>query len=264
MTLSLVAPVALMPTRDAVSPAVPPISAHGTEEKNSSPKEGTVIMNQTTIRRAMLIAMWAVAGTAAILSYSGIQTLALQAGFPPVLSWLLPLTIDGLVLAGALTVLDAESRNLPKAFGWVLTLTAIATSVAANVATAEGWVAMVTHAIPPIFLALCLEAWLHTLRSGVRIELQAAQQAEEAAAEESRIEAEALAAEEAALAKARAAAERALAKAEKATARKQPKVPPLNIPELQELRDGGLSYQKIADARGLSKSRVMRALGAAV
>lgn len=263
MALTMLAPVALMPTCDADFGPVPHASAHGMQ--NTTPKEGTAIMNQKTIRRAMLIAMWAVAGTAAILSYSGIQTLALQAGFHPMLSWLLPLTVDGLVLAGSLTVLDAESRNLPKTFGWFLTITAIATSVAANVATAEGWVSMVTHAIPPVFLALCLEAWLHTLRSSVRIEQQIAQQEEAAAAEEARVEAEALAEEEAAQAKARAAAERAVARAEKATTSKQPKrskVPPVDVTELQELRDGGLSFQKIADAKGLNKSRVMRALKA--
>lgn len=263
MTLTLVAPAALMPTRDAVSPAVMPDSAHGKEEYTTSPKEGTAIMNQKTIRRSMLVAMIAVAGTAAILSYSGIQTLALQAGFPPVLSWLLPLTIDGLVLAGALVVLDAESRNLPsKAFGWFLTITAIATSVAANVATAEGWVAMVTHAVPPVFLALTLEGWLHVLRSSVKLEQQAAHQAEEVAAEEAMVEAETLALEEAALEKARLSAERAVARAEKATASKRPKVPPVDVAALQELRDGGLSFQKIADATGSNKSRVMRALKA--
>jgi signal transduction histidine kinase len=220
-------------------------------------------MNPKLIRRAMLTAIWAVAGSAAILSYSGIRALGLAAGFHPILSWLLPICVDGLVLAGALVVLDAEARHLPKAFGWVLTLIGVAASTLANVASADGWIAMATHAAPPLFLALTLEAWLHTLRSGVRIEQQVAQQAEEEAAEEARVEAEALAEEEAAQEKARLAAERALAKAEKATASKRPKVPAFSVPELQELRDGGLSYQRIADAKGLSKSRVMRALGAA-
>lgn len=262
MALTMVTPGALMPGLRNDAGPVSHVSAHGKEEK-TSPKEGTVIMNPKLIRRAMLTAIWAVAGSAAILSYSGIRQLGLAAGFHPTLSWLLPICVDGLVLAGALVVLDAEARNLPKAFGWVLTLIGVAASTLANVATAEGWIAMATHAAPPLFLALTLEAWLHTLRSGVRIEQQVAQQAEEAAEEEARVKAEALAAEEEALEKALAAEERARARAEKGTVSKRPKVPEFSVEELQGLRTQGLSYQRIADAKGLSKSRVMRALGAA-
>lgn len=83
MALTMEVSGALMKTHGVIASAVSPASSHG-KEKTSL--KGTVIMNPNISRRAMLTAIWATAGSAAILSYSGIRALGLEAGFHPILS----------------------------------------------------------------------------------------------------------------------------------------------------------------------------------
>lgn len=82
----------------------------------------------------------------------------------------MPICLDGLVQVGSITILDAELRGLSKRFGWIITLTVEAASVAAKVATVAtlGLTAQIVHAAPPVVLALALEAWLSTMRGDVR------------------------------------------------------------------------------------------------
>lgn len=212
-------------------------------------------MKATTIRRAMLAVVWTVATTSAILSYAGIRQVGVTAGFGPVLSWLLPICIDGLVLAGALVVLDAEAKQTGKAFGWVLTLTGVLASIAANVATADGPVGIAAHAAPPAILALTLEAWLHTMRSGVR-----AQQAEDIVGTEPGAEP---------ASPATAAPPRHPSSPVKAAQKTDTPAVLVTEAEVAALRAEGLSYQLIADTLSLekgssvSKATVMRRAKAA-
>lgn len=74
-------------------------------------------MKQSTIRRAMLIALWTVVISSFVLSFAGVRELGVQAGYHPILAALLPLCLDGLVLAGSATILDAEMRSLSKKIG---------------------------------------------------------------------------------------------------------------------------------------------------
>lgn len=146
-------------------------------------------MKQTTIRLAMLIALWAVVISSFVLSFAGVRELGIQAGYHPILASLLPLCLDGLVLAGSITVLDAEMRCLGKRFGWTITLVGVGASIGANVATAAtlGLVAQVVHAVPPIALALALEAWLSTLRGDVRQQAAIREAEQQAAAKAARV-----------------------------------------------------------------------------
>lgn len=199
-------------------------------------------MNPTIIRRAMLTVVWIVALTAGVLSYAGIRELALLADFSPSLSWLLPIILDGLVVAGALVVLDAEAKQTSRKFGWTLTLTGVAASVAANITVAEGPIAMIAHSAPPLILALTLEAWLATMRSTVRATQRTEQENAQAAA-----------AKEAAEAKAAARATRILGTA------RAPAAPVEEITaQVLALKAEGLSNQAIADQLGINKSRVQR------
>jgi len=203
-------------------------------------------MKPSTIRRAMLIAVWTVVISSFVLSFSGVRELGIQAGYHPILAALLPLCLDGLVLAGSITILDAEMRGLSKKFGWTITLVGVAASVAANVATAAslGLTAQVVHAAPPVVLALALEAWLSTMRGDVR--QKAAREAQEAAELAAELE----------------AAERAAAKAARAEAAQKPKKKIPSAEAVQELVGQGLSQREAAERLKTSRSTVQRLIKA--
>ena len=199
-------------------------------------------MKQSAIRRAMLIAIWTVVISSFVLSFSGVRELGIQAGYHPILAALLPLCLDGLVMAGSITILDAEMRGLGKRFGWTITLVGVGASVAANVATAAslGLTAQIVHAAPPVVLALALEAWLSTMRGDVRQKaVREAQEAAELAAELQ-------------------AAERAAAKAARAKAALKPKRKVPSAEAVRELVDQGVSQREVAARLKTSRGTVRR------
>lgn len=126
------------------------------------------------------------------LSWAGLTALGVRAGFGGI-SWLLPLVIDGTVMAGALSIVVATEHQTSTRFGWSVMIGGAAVSTYGNVAGADGsgWTAGFTHAIAPLALALTLEAWLRTVRRDIEreqaeqariaAEAEAAQRREEAA-----------------------------------------------------------------------------------
>src|SRR3954452_11082657 len=100
-----------------------------------------------------------VAATAAVISFSHVRALALRAGESELTSWLLPVSIDGAVVA-AVSVLLADSRagRRPAPLTWLLLALGLAASLAANVASAEPTAtARAGAAWPPVALALGIE-----------------------------------------------------------------------------------------------------------
>jgi hypothetical protein len=100
-----------------------------------------------------------VAVTAAVISFSHVRALALRAGESELTSWLLPVSIDGAVVA-AVSVLLADSRagRRPAPLTWLLLALGLAASLAANVASAEPTpTARAVAAWPPLALALGIE-----------------------------------------------------------------------------------------------------------
>lgn len=100
-----------------------------------------------------------VAITAAVISFSHVRALALRAGETELTSWLLPISIDGAVVA-AVSVLLADSRagRRPAVLTWLLLTLGLAASLAANVASAEPTTtARAVAAWPPLALALGIE-----------------------------------------------------------------------------------------------------------
>jgi len=84
---------------------------------------------------------------------------ATRAGESELTSWLLPVSIDGAVVA-AVSVLLADSRagRRPRALTWLLLALGLAASLAANVASAEPTAtARAVAAWPPLALALGIE-----------------------------------------------------------------------------------------------------------
>lgn len=122
------------------------------------------------IRGAAIFAMVIVALASAILSFDGLQKLALESQIPPNLSFLFPIAIDVTILMGSLAVLLYELFNLKAFFGWFTVLFGTALSVTGNVISVSdaGIVAQVLHGIIPILLCISLESLLRILRFNIR------------------------------------------------------------------------------------------------
>jgi hypothetical protein len=100
-----------------------------------------------------------VAVTAAIISFSHVHSVAIRTGETELTSWLLPISIDGAVVA-AVSVLLADSRagRRPRPLTWLLLALGLLSSLAANVAAAEPTgTARVVAAWPPLALVLGIE-----------------------------------------------------------------------------------------------------------
>lgn len=107
-----------------------------------------------------------VALTAAVISFEHVRALALEAGERELPSWLLPVSIDG-AIAAAVAVLLADSRagRRPAALTWMLLGLGLASSLAANVASAQPTAtARAVAAWPPIALALGIEVLAGLIR----------------------------------------------------------------------------------------------------
>jgi len=116
----------------------------------------------TPDRRAALTAslgVGAVALTAAVISFSHVQSLALRAGESQLASWLLPISIDGAIAAAAAVLLaDSRAGRRPAALTWLLFGLGLAASLTANIASADhSATARAVAAWPPIALAIGIE-----------------------------------------------------------------------------------------------------------
>jgi Protein of unknown function (DUF2637) len=90
------------------------------------------------IRITTALAVIAVAGVAAIISYQHAYELVSSHGESGMTARLLPFTVDGLIWAASMVVLDASRRNqrVPRLAQWSLGVGIVA-SLGANLAT--GW-----------------------------------------------------------------------------------------------------------------------------
>jgi hypothetical protein len=119
-----------------------------------------------TASRVAGMGLGAVALTAGVISFEHVQALALRAGESTLTSWLLPVSIDGAVIA-AVAVLLADSRagRRPTALTLVLLVAGLTTSLAANIASAEpDPAARAISAWPPLALALGIEVLAGLIR----------------------------------------------------------------------------------------------------
>ncbi len=122
---------------------------------------------ENVIRVFSLIAVFGLAVGAAILSFSGLQVLALHHGFPDTLSWILPLIVDGMVLTGSLGVVSSSLAGAKVWYSWAITAIGVAFSIWGNIASAPNdLVSQVVHVIPPLTFALSIEGLLQIYRAG--------------------------------------------------------------------------------------------------
>jgi hypothetical protein len=108
-----------------------------------------------------------VAGVAAVASYAHTRDLAERAG-EGWLSWLLPLAVDGLVVAASMTmVARRRTGRSAGALSWVSLLAGLGASLGANVAAAEPTlIGRAVSAWPPVALLLAYELLMQQGRHG--------------------------------------------------------------------------------------------------
>jgi len=120
--------------------------------------------------RLVLVGMLVAAASAAVASFTGLRGLALMAGWPDRLAWLLPLTIDAYAMTSARVWLAQASPA--RRFARANAIGAIAASIAGNAAyhlnraglLAVSWpIVVLVGAVPAAVLGLT--AHLHALRS---------------------------------------------------------------------------------------------------
>jgi hypothetical protein len=110
------------------------------------------------VRRVTTLAVLAVALVAAVASYDHQRELA-ELASEGWRAWLLPVSVDGLVVAASMSMLVRRRAGLPAgALAWTSLLAGIGASLAANVAAADPTaVGRVVAAWPPVALLLAWE-----------------------------------------------------------------------------------------------------------
>ena len=100
-----------------------------------------------------------VALTAALVSFSHMRRLALEAGESQLAAWLLPVSIDGAIAAAVAVILaDSRAGRRPAGLTWLLLALGLGCSLAGNIASAEPTMtARAVAAWPPVALALGIE-----------------------------------------------------------------------------------------------------------
>lgn len=118
-------------------------------------------MTDLLIRITIALAVVAVAGVAAIISYQHASELVRSHGEPGVTARLLPFTVDGLLWAASTVVLDASRRNhrVPRLAAWSLSAGIVAT-IGANLAhgLGHGPVGVLVSAWPAVALVGSFES----------------------------------------------------------------------------------------------------------
>jgi hypothetical protein len=125
-------------------------------------------MTDRLIRITTALAVIAVAGVAAIISYQHAYELVSSHGKSGMTARLLPFTVDGLIWAASMVVLDASRRNqrVPRLAQWSLGVGIVAT-VGANLAhgLGHGTVGALVSAWPALALVDSYELLMVLIRS---------------------------------------------------------------------------------------------------
>lgn len=125
-------------------------------------------MTDRLIQATTAFAVLAVAGVAAIISYQHAYELVSSHGEAGVTARLLPFTVDGLIWAASMVVLDASRRNhrVPRLAAWSLGAGIVAT-VGANLAhgLGHGPIGAVVSAWPALALVASFELLMLLIRT---------------------------------------------------------------------------------------------------
>lgn len=119
------------------------------------------------LRWATVIAVSVVGLVAAVMSFRHQFDLALGHGESPLTARLLPLSVDGLLMAGTLAVLDASRKGSGARWARLTVAAGIAMTIWANVYHGLAWgvPGVLVSAWPPVALILCVEVLAGMLRN---------------------------------------------------------------------------------------------------
>lgn len=113
-------------------------------------------------------AVLVIATSAFLLSFANLQAAAQEAGISPFLSWLWPLCVDALLIAGSLMILRSNLRNESPSIGWFVLIAFTGVSTVFNVIhSPDGIMSRLSHAVPPIALCISVELLMMCLRSDI-------------------------------------------------------------------------------------------------
>jgi Protein of unknown function (DUF2637) len=120
------------------------------------------------IRRTTTASVLLLAAIAAVVSYRHMHALALAVGESRWTAALIPLSVDGMIVASSMTLLlDSRCGNRGGILPWALLMTGSAASLAANVAVAEPtWCGRVIAAWPSFALIGAYELLMRQVRHG--------------------------------------------------------------------------------------------------
>jgi hypothetical protein len=132
------------------------------------PADGRQPAAATWQRRVTALAVLLVAAVAATISYSHMRALAMTAGEGQWQATVLPLSIDGMLLAASMTALVRHRAGEPVGvLPWLALLLGVAASVAANIASAQPTIeGRLIAAWPPVALLASLEMLLRQQQTG--------------------------------------------------------------------------------------------------
>lgn len=122
-------------------------------------------MSGIWVRRTAVASVLLVALVAAVCSYAHMQNLAARSG-EEWRSTIIPLSVDGMLVASTLAIVDRRRAGLPAGFvPWLGLSLGILASLAANVAAARpDGIARVIAAWPPLAFAVAVETLVIVLR----------------------------------------------------------------------------------------------------
>jgi len=122
-------------------------------------------------RRLATVAVVLVAAVAAWVSYEHLHELVLRVGETGVRARVLPLSVDGLMVAASLSLLVRRQAGQPARLAWFSLVLGGAVSVAANVATAEPTlVGRMVAGWPPVALILAYELLMQIRGGGTDVQ----------------------------------------------------------------------------------------------
>ena len=144
----------------------PTVPRSPTAARPAKPQPPTPRHASAAVQRITAAAVAAVAVVAAAASYSHMHDLAVKAGEGD-MARVLPLSVDGLVVAATMTLLSARrAGRRAGALPWTALFLGLGASLAANVAAAEPTVVgRLVAAWPPVALALSFELLLRQTRA---------------------------------------------------------------------------------------------------
>lgn len=155
-----------------LAPAVEPAAAVDPVPAVESVHASSAVPVPAWVRGVTTLAVVLVALVAAVVSYEHMRALAVLAG-EGWRSWLLPVSVDGLVVAGSMTMLVRRRAGQPAGpLTWAALVLGLGASLAANVVAADPGVIdpallrRLVAAWPPLALLLAYELLMQQLARG--------------------------------------------------------------------------------------------------